>query len=321
METVFYSYTIIIMLVCAGASTAMTTSYAITRNRVYFFAAIAFVLYFFDLTFIFQSEYLNHGMGIEPDDFYTVNDPLIKTVIAAGILESLWLGLLHYFGKPHAFAAVAPIAVFLTADFLIVCLMPESPLKQWCFYSSREAFLIWCIGYVAYKTATAKTPAKAALARRLRTLAIIGGALVACIVAENTFMILIWNPSAATASSILPLYISERNISENILVLVYAAFALRRSMEILRLRHKDPPDHGDERQRYIAETIDSYCARHDLTKRERDVLLRIVNGKDYQNAANDLQLAVGTVKSHTHNILKKTGTSTRQELVQDFWGS
>ena len=91
METVFYSYTIIIMLVCAGASTAMTTSYAITRNRVYFFAAIAFVLYFFDLTFIFQSEYLNHGMGIEPDDFYTVNDPLIKTVIAAGILESLWL--------------------------------------------------------------------------------------------------------------------------------------------------------------------------------------------------------------------------------------
>ena len=90
METVFYSYTIIIMLVCAGASTAMATSYAITRNRVYFFAAIAFVLYFFDLTFIFQSEYLNHGMGIEPDDFYTVNDPLIKTVIAAGILESLW---------------------------------------------------------------------------------------------------------------------------------------------------------------------------------------------------------------------------------------
>ncbi|WP_418860454.1 hypothetical protein [Slackia isoflavoniconvertens] len=34
-----------------------------------------------------------------------------------------------------------------------------------------------------------------------------------------------------------------------------------------------------------------------------------------------MHLALGTVKSHTHNIFKKTGTKTRQELLQQFWRS
>lgn len=45
----------------------------------------------------------------------------------------------------------------------------------------------------------------------------------------------------------------------------------------------------------------------------------ILIGKDNQNIASDMQLALGTVKAHVHNILKKTGQATRQELVQDFW--
>ena len=45
----------------------------------------------------------------------------------------------------------------------------------------------------------------------------------------------------------------------------------------------------------------------------------VLQGKDDQNIASSLQLALGTVKAHVHNILKKTGTTTRQELAQLFW--
>ncbi|NCA32769.1 LuxR C-terminal-related transcriptional regulator, partial [Adlercreutzia muris] len=38
-----------------------------------------------------------------------------------------------------------------------------------------------------------------------------------------------------------------------------------------------------------------------------------------QNIASSLQLALSTVKAHVHNILKKTDTTTRQELTQLFW--
>lgn len=45
----------------------------------------------------------------------------------------------------------------------------------------------------------------------------------------------------------------------------------------------------------------------------------VLQGKDNQNIASSLQLALGTVKAHVHNILKKTGVSTRQELTQLLW--
>ena len=58
---------------------------------------------------------------------------------------------------------------------------------------------------------------------------------------------------------------------------------------------------------------------HGLTAREREILELVLAGKDNQNIASSLQLALGTVKAHVHNILKKTGTATRQELTQSFW--
>lgn len=45
----------------------------------------------------------------------------------------------------------------------------------------------------------------------------------------------------------------------------------------------------------------------------------VLEGKDNQNIASTLQLALGTVKARVHNILKKTGNATRQELTQSFW--
>ena len=32
-----------------------------------------------------------------------------------------------------------------------------------------------------------------------------------------------------------------------------------------------------------------------------------------------MHLALSTVKVHVHNILKKTGDASRQELIQGFW--
>lgn len=64
LEAAFSTYTIIVMFICAVASTAAAGSYVITRNRMFMYVAIAFFLYFFDLSFIFQAEYLNHGTAI-----------------------------------------------------------------------------------------------------------------------------------------------------------------------------------------------------------------------------------------------------------------
>ena len=62
-----------------------------------------------------------------------------------------------------------------------------------------------------------------------------------------------------------------------------------------------------------------YCDRNALTTREQDILRAIIDGKDNQNIASELQLALGTVKTHVHNVFKKTGTTNRNELLKAFW--
>lgn len=63
----------------------------------------------------------------------------------------------------------------------------------------------------------------------------------------------------------------------------------------------------------------AFCEHYHLTARESVILKEVLQGKDNQNIASSLQLALGTVKAHVHNILKKTGTATRQGLAQLFW--
>ncbi len=321
LEAAFSSYTICVMFVCAVACTAAAGAYAITKNRVYLFVASAFFLYFFDLSFIFQTEYLNHGATITVVDLYDIRDAYLKALIAGGILESLWLAICGYLGKNNLVLQIVPGTVFVVADFLIACLMPESPLKQWLFYSTREAFLIWCLGYLAWLAFSKNSSNGArALVRHQKKVIITAAVLVVCIVLENTFVILVWQPTQEMMDSMLPIYISERNFSENILVIILAALTVRHAMDVFRLRQKEPPKPtATDQERYVASTLSLYCEKYGLTARERDVLRAIIDGKDNQNIASELHLALGTVKSHTHNIFKKTGTKTRQELLQEFW--
>ena len=324
MESAFYGFTIVIILVCIAASTSCLSAFVVTRNPIALCFSIAFILYFFDLTFIFQNEYLNlNNLPLQGDAlYYSIRDPYLKALVSVGVLESIWLALLEYLNKRSALLAVAPAALFLLAALLIVELLPTGPLKQWLFYSTREAFIVWMIVYVAVQAHRAQTTIQKSRTRKLVRLAAVAAVLCACIVVENTFMIIVWKPSPEVARSTLLLFFSERNISENVFVLLLAAFALRWSFKTLRMRRKDAPAPKNKQDAaYIKATMDTVCERYGLTSREREVLMCLVEGNDYQNTASKLHLALGTVKSHMHNIFKKTGAKTSAELLQMFWGS
>nr|MBN2278789.1 response regulator transcription factor [candidate division Zixibacteria bacterium] len=52
-----------------------------------------------------------------------------------------------------------------------------------------------------------------------------------------------------------------------------------------------------------------------LTRRELDVVNLIARGMSNKEIANELHIAVHTVKSHVHNILEKLALHTRLELA------
>ena len=50
-----------------------------------------------------------------------------------------------------------------------------------------------------------------------------------------------------------------------------------------------------------------YDESHDLSERERDVLVRVAKGLSNKEIADDLNISIHTVMSHRKNIVHKTG--------------
>ena len=201
----------------------------------------------------------------------------------------------------------------------IVIILPEGQFKQWLFYSMRQVFLIWCLAYLLRRYWTSTNEIEKTRMKRQEPLFLITIALTLGILVEDTFMMLVWNPEAVSAT-MLPLYISERNFCENFLMLAFAFFSLKESGETLRMRFKEPPTSENPTvQRHIDDLLPTFCERHGLTAREREILALVLQGKDNQNIATSMHLAPSTVKVHMHHILQKAERANRKELIQDFW--
>lgn len=307
METAFYLYTIVVMLACVASGSVSLSAYFVSRRRSFLYAALMLLFYFLDLVLIFQYEYLGQNVEYSITQFYTIDHPQLKMLLALGTLEPMWLILCDFVNEKRRAWRIVPAVVFVVATEIVLWALPVSEFRQWLFYTLRQGFLIWCIAYAVYRYSTSQSEVERARMRRQEPVLLVTAVLCLCILIEDVAMILVFDSSFFAQEALLPLYISERNFSENILLLAFAFFTLRAAA--------DAPD----TQTYVDELLPAFCERYNLTARERVIVEQVLQGKDNQNIASSLQLALGTVKAHVHNILKKTGVSTRQELTQLFW--
>jgi DNA-binding CsgD family transcriptional regulator len=63
------------------------------------------------------------------------------------------------------------------------------------------------------------------------------------------------------------------------------------------------------------DALERFYSRHNITKREVDVVTQICLGKSNQEIADALFISLQTVKDHTHRIYQKTGVNTRMQLA------
>lgn len=307
------------MLVCIAAGTISLSAYFVSRKRSHLYMVAFFLFYFLDLALIFQNEYLGQNTDFPLGAFYAIDYPGLKILFSLGTIQAMWLIACDFLDERRKTLLIGPGVCFVLSSIAVLAFLPEGQYKQWLFYSMRQVFLLWCLGYVLFRYRTSTNEIERARMRRQEPLFLATLVLTFCIIAEDTFMMLILDPDTLSAT-LLPLYISERNFSENFLMLAFAFFSLREAAATLKLRFKEPPasENPVVRQR-IDELLPAYSERHKLTAREREIVALVLMGKDNQNIASELQLALGTVKAHVHNILHKTNHATRQDLIRDFW--
>lgn len=320
METAFYLYTIILMIAFITTGAISLSAFFVSRKKTYLYITVLFLSYVLEEALIFQNDYLGQNIAFPMETFYNIEHPVLRTILALGTLQSMWLVVCDYVDERRTALRIAPGCVFVAASLSVGLFAPTSALTQWVFYTLRQLFMLWCLlyGFWRYKHETSRI--ERTRLERHRKLFIAVFVLVWCIVAEDAYMILVWSPGHDSLSQMLPLYVSERNFSETALALLFAVFTLIEAAKTLRLRFNEPPvAQQDVKTRHVADVLPSYCERHGLTPREREVLALVLEGRDNQNIASELQLALGTVKAHVHNILKKAGVKSRQELMQEFW--
>ena len=157
MEASFYLYTIVVMLACVAAGAVSLSAYFVSRRRSFLFASVMLLFYFLDLALIFQYEYLGQNMEYSLAQFYTIDRPQLKTLLALGTLEPMWLILCDFMNERRRAWRLAPAFVFIAASELVVWCLPVDQFRQWLFYTLRQAFLLWCIGYAVFRYATSRS--------------------------------------------------------------------------------------------------------------------------------------------------------------------
>lgn len=285
---VLFHYTLFVLLGSIMASAACLSAYLVSRKRAMRYAFAGFLFYFFDVAWVFQ------------DDFFTGADAGLGAAYA--VVMSLVL--------------VAPAVLFVAASVAVLALLPEGDLRSFLFYFPRELYLFWMLLFAGFRFLVTKDESGRNRLRRHRLLYVLLWVLGLMIVAEDVCVFLLPDPVLLGPRAYAP----ERNFAENVLMLCCAFFACRDAFRVLSLRFERPPMHeGGRQEELIDDNLLLYGKRYRLSERECEVLRYVLVGKDNQNIASAMHLALSTVKVHVHNILQKTGQPNRQALVQDFW--
>jgi len=322
VSTFFFVYTVVIILVCFSAAVLALSAYVVSHRKRLILQAIFFGAYTFEEISIFYEEWLFQNQPVDPGTYYEIFNPVIRILLGAAVLASLWIMLLRILDVSDKRVRWVPPCVFVVLCAVVVLLMPYGRVRQWCFYTLRQLFILFALSFAVYMWKTSKDEAYRARLYKLRHRLLILAILWACILVEDTFIILI-APIPSHDSEFLLLYLSQRNFSENLMMLYIAYFCVKQSLESLTLRFEAPPVAAQEGDldNHIEEILPSFASKHKLSPREREVLALVIEGKDNRTIANELILSEGTIKTHVHNITRKCGVTNREELKQAFWSN
>lgn len=340
MNAVIFVYTIVLILVCFAAAMLSIAAYAVSHKRSLIPQATFFVFYIIDICGIFGIEFLNQNIPFSVDTYYEIPLPFLRILSGTGVMASLWVMLLDILDVHDRRMQIVPVAVFVAACCLVIWGLPYGPFRQWLFYTLRQVFAAFGLAYAYLKwSRSTDMPYRERLGKQ-RSRYFFLWVLLACILIEDWWIILA-SPIPSPDSGWLTLYLSERNFSENVMMLFVAYHVIRGSLKTLALRFNAPPTAAavqptlsrasqDQREpdkktadlkRHIEDALPAYATAHNLSKREREVLAMVIEGMDNRTIAQELFLSEGTIKTHVHNIMVKTETRTRNELKQDFWAS
>lgn len=115
--------------------------------------------------------------------------------------------------------------------------------------------------------------------------------------------------------------INNRNYSENLLYLGLAWPIFRYTFsQLKRIPAAAAESQAEETPEPDKAQMDFYtfCTAYNLTEREQEILVHLLQAKSQQEISDELVIALGTVKTHIHNIYQKTDSGNRNQIIAKY---
>lgn len=315
-----YVYAIFCIGVCIGTAFMGFSAFSITRRKLLMHLSVFVLSYALEQSIVFFNEFLAQNLPFNDENFSGMEDPSLHILTGAILCQSLWMAFLDFFNDKRNAMRFSPLIIFLVVSIAALFLPFDNPsINKWLIYSARQAFFLWDALYcvLAYVKTTSKT-----LRTRYRSkapLLLVFVALALLVFVEDTVVMLLIDPATFENNAVLA-YLYRRNTSELLLVFCVVAFTLQQSVRALRLKREETTlPQTSQKKAHAQDILPFFARKHNLTPREQEILAYVIEGKDNQQIARDLQVSIGTVKTHTHHLFKKTGTGNREELLRAFW--
>lgn len=244
MNTLWFLYTVALFAIALISCSLSLAVWMATRRRDCLVSASGFILYAMELSLIFFDEYARSKYEYPQSFDLPLTHPWESALLSVLFTGALWIWMLMRLHKDLGWRNVGiPIALYAVAAFTLV---PKegmsSTLQQWAYWIVRDLTVIGSLGYALWCYRHTESEAERLDLARSKRFYRLACVLAACIALEDTFMILIYRPPEDVAFVTQFLWhMSERNISENLLMVACAVQLLRKNQQVLSMYFSHPP--------------------------------------------------------------------------------
>lgn len=303
-------YNIILTIVLTAAACCGFFLYRQNKRPMMVALCIMFAVYLLDNTIVFCTEIIPEFAAVYDRMF--LETPSIKTVYFVTLIGSLLFAL--HCVLPAFTLKQLLISLFVYAALLIcIPMISQNDWMVFFYYFTTQLLVIGISGWGLVALKHIESSFDRGMVKRIFLYFLCMSLLV---LAEDSFVIFFLDRLSGPRVKI-----NNRNISENLLYLGLSwpifRYTVSQMYEPAPAETAAVEDEPETQDTEITNYRD-FCAAHNLTEREQEILIHVLQAKSQQEISDVLVIALGTVKTHIHNIYQKTESGNRNQIIAKY---
>lgn len=306
--SVIYNLTLTAVLTMAALCALFL--YRTRKSPVMIAVCTMFAAYLLDNAIVFCTEIIPEFAGVYDKMF--LETPSVKTIYFIVLVSSL-LYALHCTIPAFSLRQMGLLVFAYSAVLICIPMISKHDWMVFVYYFITQFLVIGISVWGLIVLRTTESSFNRGMVRRILMYFLCMSILV---LAEDSFVIFFLDRFDGPRMKI-----NNRNFSENLLYLGLAWPVFRHTFAQLKnisapaeesVEEKIPEPDREQRD------FESFAATYSLTEREQEIMTRLLQSKSQQEIGDELIIALGTVKTHVHNIYQKTDSANRGQLMARY---